>query len=202
MPVCLHSDCTHLLRSSNRTGYCKRHHSYSDRARKKHRAAARTRYHSDTAFRERERARHRKHLRALREDPEFRLQMRDYQRRRRSDRAQREADNAKRRTDAERERRNARSRERYRSEPAYRDRKRERAGTSGVRRWAIPLSQWQFNRCGICREPMGLDISIDHIVPRAKGGGDELENLQAVHRSCNSRKRDGYDLFAVSGVSA
>ena len=68
--------------------------------------------------------------------------------------------------------------------------------------WSIPLSQWQFNRCGICKEPMGTDISVDHIVPKAKGGGDELENLQAAHKGCNSRKKDRYDLFALAGMSS
>lgn len=32
------------------------------------------------------------------------------------------------------------------------------------------------------------DLTIDHICPRSKGGGDEMENLQTLCRSCNSKK--------------
>lgn len=30
--------------------------------------------------------------------------------------------------------------------------------------------------------------SVDHVVPRAKGGGNEDENLRLAHRVCNSRR--------------
>ena len=50
--------------------------------------------------------------------------------------------------------------------------------------------------CGICggdidysldyRDPMSFVV--DHIVPLAKGGPDELENKQAAHRTCNRAK--------------
>lgn len=32
------------------------------------------------------------------------------------------------------------------------------------------------------------DAHIDHIKEKADGGGDELENLRLVHRSCHSRR--------------
>lgn len=45
--------------------------------------------------------------------------------------------------------------------------------------------------CALCDkalEPIAAKVHIDHIVPRAAGGTNEVDNLQAVHKSCNSRK--------------
>lgn len=44
--------------------------------------------------------------------------------------------------------------------------------------------------CGelICSEDIRTIATVDHIVPQAKGGGNERSNLQAVHLHCNSRK--------------
>jgi 5-methylcytosine-specific restriction endonuclease McrA len=52
--------------------------------------------------------------------------------------------------------------------------------------------------CYLCSEPVDLDIprtsrmgaTVDHIVPLAKGGSDEFENLQLAHWICNNRKSD------------
>lgn len=51
--------------------------------------------------------------------------------------------------------------------------------------------------CGICGELIDYDLdwrdprsfTADHIVPLARGGADTLENKQAAHRECNSKKR-------------
>lgn len=51
--------------------------------------------------------------------------------------------------------------------------------------------------CRLCGLPVDLAVrspgrwsaSVDHITPRALGGGDELANLQLAHRGCNSSKR-------------
>jgi 5-methylcytosine-specific restriction endonuclease McrA len=42
-------------------------------------------------------------------------------------------------------------------------------------------------RCQYCG---GFADSIDHIVPRSRGGGHEWENVAAACRPCNLRKRD------------
>jgi 5-methylcytosine-specific restriction endonuclease McrA len=33
-------------------------------------------------------------------------------------------------------------------------------------------------------------MTVDHIIPRAKGGGEELENKQPMCRDCNTKKSD------------
>jgi len=44
--------------------------------------------------------------------------------------------------------------------------------------------------CYYCRNPLKPweTFSIDHVIPKAKGGTDELDNLVPSCRRCNSRK--------------
>ena len=52
--------------------------------------------------------------------------------------------------------------------------------------------------CGICEGEIDYsaphldpgEYVVDHIVPLAKGGADDLSNKQAAHRSCNRTKSD------------
>ena len=50
------------------------------------------------------------------------------------------------------------------------------------------------NRCALCRKTVDLDRkdmqgpSVDHVIPRSKGGTHDLANLTLAHRSCNTRK--------------
>ena len=44
---------------------------------------------------------------------------------------------------------------------------------------------WQCVTCGTWK-----DLTVDHIIPRSKGGTDDDDNLQTMCRSCNSAKRD------------
>jgi 5-methylcytosine-specific restriction endonuclease McrA len=57
----------------------------------------------------------------------------------------------------------------------------------------------QASVCAICGEPprgrmpehpSGDPLTADHIIPVSRGGSSTWDNLQAAHRSCNSRKRD------------
>ena len=52
--------------------------------------------------------------------------------------------------------------------------------------------------CHICGENIDYTLTdrdhprffvIDHVVPLAKGGADDLTNVKAAHRACNSTKR-------------
>lgn len=45
-------------------------------------------------------------------------------------------------------------------------------------------------RCKHCKESGAVRIAteVDHIVPKAQGGTDDLENLQAINTECHARK--------------
>ena len=47
----------------------------------------------------------------------------------------------------------------------------------------------QKSACALCGKRVTKTTrSIDHKIPRSKGGSDRLTNLQLVHRGCNSSK--------------
>lgn len=63
----------------------------------------------------------------------------------------------------------------------------------------LALRERDGDECWICRRPMlfgkgkALDddfATLDHIVPRAKGGKHSLDNLRLAHRACNIRRAD------------
>ncbi|MFJ2144164.1 HNH endonuclease [Glutamicibacter sp. NPDC087831] len=53
------------------------------------------------------------------------------------------------------------------------------------------IAQWGMH-CHLCGKSIaGLeDYSIDHVVPRAQGGSNELSNLRSSHRACNYSRQD------------
>ena len=50
--------------------------------------------------------------------------------------------------------------------------------------------------CWVCGRPIDRaaaendhgQLSVDHVVPRRLGGGNELENLRLAHKGCNERR--------------
>lgn len=51
--------------------------------------------------------------------------------------------------------------------------------------------------CHICGDPINyalphtdaMSFVVDHVIPLAKGGRDDMTNAAAAHRECNSKKR-------------
>lgn len=54
----------------------------------------------------------------------------------------------------------------------------------------IVLARYNFE-CAVC----GSDerLTVDHIVPKARGGTDELDNLRVLCLKCNAKKGDRLD---------
>jgi diadenosine tetraphosphate (Ap4A) HIT family hydrolase len=49
-------------------------------------------------------------------------------------------------------------------------------------------------RCELCGAHEGqIALHVDHIIPRAKGGSDDISNFQALCLTCNTNKRDTDD---------
>jgi 5-methylcytosine-specific restriction endonuclease McrA len=93
---------------------------------------------------------------------------------------------------------------RYYSDPEFRDlvlseshnRHAARLGLATIKSPASLISylmERDHRRCGICGEPIRAKTgprrpSIDHIIPKSRGGEHELANLQAAHYVCNLSK--------------
>ena len=72
--------------------------------------------------------------------------------------------------------------------------------TMHSRHWASPgeLANTSGAYCGVCgcdvdltaMHPDPMRASVDHIIPRARGGSDDISNLQLSHLLCNQIKSD------------
>src|SRR5262249_26295784 len=63
---------------------------------------------------------------------------------------------------------------------------------SGTIRYEVFKRAWtRCEACGISNEDKALEV--DHIIPRNKGGTDDISNFQALCYSCNAMKRDRDD---------
>ena len=194
--TCQHSGCDRRLRRDNRSGYCYKHHRLCDRVRRlvcKHSScnltlAPRNRSGWCRSHRRSDERKGIVRVVCMHTQCDKRLQ----------------SNNASGWCKAHHQ-----SRERYMRDEVYRQRmvwksnnRYHRVGGHAHRRSWRELDAIQSNFCGICGERMYGDVEVDHIYPVHLGGSSELDNLQAVHKSCNSRKQDDYDLFALAGVRA
>jgi len=57
-----------------------------------------------------------------------------------------------------------------------------------VRRYVLERDRHRCVKCGSDRQ-----LTVDHIIPLAKGGSNDLSNFQTLCRRCNSGKRDRFD---------
>ena len=58
----------------------------------------------------------------------------------------------------------------------------------GVR---LPFRRGTWYKCVSCNQWFSKSaITVDHRIPKRKGGTDDIWNLQPMCRSCNSRKRE------------
>lgn len=59
-------------------------------------------------------------------------------------------------------------------------------------RFRVLLRRLQGKICPICGEHMeGQSVTtIDHVIPKSRGGPDRLGNFLCTHKPCNARKAD------------
>jgi len=66
--------------------------------------------------------------------------------------------------------------------------------TKSISYYSKPIAQIHADFGGICVECGEYvelkDASRDHIIPRAKGGGNGRENINLTHKKCNNMKGD------------
>lgn len=69
----------------------------------------------------------------------------------------------------------------------YRARKRANGGTLS-KGLSAKLFKLQRGKCPCCKRPLGGDFHLDHIIPIAKGGSNNDDNIQLLRATCNHQK--------------
>ena len=88
-----------------------------------------------------------------------------------------------------------------RGDAPWTHRKKSSGYISGTLRYEVlKAARSRCELCGISHAEKALEV--DHIVPRSKGGEDDLSNLQALCYSCNAMKRDRDDTDFRSVVAS
>jgi 5-methylcytosine-specific restriction endonuclease McrA len=53
--------------------------------------------------------------------------------------------------------------------------------------------------CWLCDGWLGDDITLDHVVPRSKGGTNQDANLRLAHKRCNKERGDSDAVLVAEG---
>lgn len=65
-----------------------------------------------------------------------------------------------------------------------------------VRRLLWQAAATWGTRCAICGQPVDMGLrypdplspTVEHVIPRSRGGTDQISNLRVAHHTCNVRK--------------
>ncbi|AFZ46291.1 HNH endonuclease [Cyanobacterium stanieri PCC 7202] len=60
-----------------------------------------------------------------------------------------------------------------------------------VRKYIYQRDNYRCQSCG--KQNQETTLNIDHIIPLAKGGSNDMSNLQTLCAKCNQQKRDKLD---------
>ncbi|MFS8867026.1 HNH endonuclease [Synechococcus sp. H65.1] len=62
---------------------------------------------------------------------------------------------------------------------------------ASVREYVFQRDGFRCRSCG--KSPPEVQLQVDHIVPLAQGGSNDISNLQTLCKVCNQRKKDRWD---------
>ncbi|NES98904.1 MAG: HNH endonuclease [Desertifilum sp. SIO1I2] len=60
-----------------------------------------------------------------------------------------------------------------------------------VREYVFQRDNCQCQACG--KTQLETELNIDHIIPLARGGSNDISNLQTLCRTCNQSKKHHFD---------
>ncbi len=60
-----------------------------------------------------------------------------------------------------------------------------------VRKYVFERDRYQCQSCG--KTKLETKLTIDHIIPLARGGQNDISNLQSLCRPCNQQKKHHLD---------